>query len=444
MRPTTSIDDQAKTVGSGVTSLSGDTGGSAVTASTLGLTSTDLTGTQPLSSTSPPAFKFAVIWSSPLVLALLILLGVNAYLNSTKPLARIDPESLPAAHTWVWWATKEYLAMQPSPSVVLLGSSLVMHSISRLDADYLNKDLDYVHHHRSVYLENALMSSTQTHHSLIIGTNPTCFNFALPGGMVSDDYIVARALFSEKRKPKVVILGLSPRDFIDCGVHCAGATPAFRYLKRYTNIDDLVAISMPQIWQRLDYWLGEYIYLWGKKLDLQVWLTQTTKTVLQPLSQRLSAPTRLEDLDLERDLPVNLRSEVEEGMFIVKSHQPYSFEDNTAEYKKRYRSPNPSLFSIQTTFLNMLVQYCKNRDIRVVVVNMPLTPQNIALMPAGSYDRYLQVLKQTSHRHGCRFMDLNTDPNFTRSDFYDTSHMNSTGGKKFADALVHELAVHLH
>jgi hypothetical protein len=373
------------------------------------------------------------IWFSPLVLALAILLTVNGYLLYTKPLAKIDPEALPAARTWVWWATKEYLSAQPPPSVVLLGSSLVMHSISRLDADYLNKDLDYVHHHRSQYLEDTL---TKT-----MGTKSTCFNFALPGGMMSDDYIVARALFSDKRKPKVVVLGLSLRDFIDNGVHCAGATPAFRYLKRFTNTDDLAELAMPQIWQRIDYWLGKYVYLWGKKLELQVWLGQMTDKMLGPIAAKTSVPSKLGNLDLERNLPVNLRSEVEEGMFIVKAHQSYSFDDNSTEYKKRYRSANPSLFKIQTEFLRMLLQYCNNNGIKVIVVNMPITSQNVGLMPAGSYSKYLQALQEASQQAHCKFLDLHTIGKFTNSDFYDTSHMNSSGGKKLADALVRELAI---
>jgi hypothetical protein len=365
-------------------------------------------------------------WLSPLILAIALLIALNACLAYAQPLAKIDPESLPAARTWVWWATKEYLSAQPPPSIVLLGSSLVMHSISRLDADYLNHDLDYVHHHSSQYLEDKL------------GTK--CFNFSLPGGMMSDDYIVARALFKGKRKPKEVVLGLSLRDFIDNGVHCAGTTPAFRYLQRYTDIDDLIGISMPQIWQRLDYYLGKYIYLWGKKLELQVWLSQITNQLLHPLAAKISVPSKLGDLDLERNLPVNLRSEVEEGMFIVKSHQPYSFDDNTGEYKKRYRSANPSLFKIQTKFLEMLLQYCNSNGIKVVVVNMPVTQQNLTLMPAGSYDLYLNALQNASQQAHCKFADLNATGKFTSTDFYDTSHMNGTGGKKFADALMRELS----
>jgi len=365
----------------------------------------------------------------PLLLGVILFLSLNGWLLLSQPLSKMDPESLPAAHTWVWWATQEYLNTKPSPPIVLLGSSLLMHPISRQDADFLNKDLDYVHHHRSIYMEEQLESRFKQN-SLI------CFNFALPGGMMSDDYIVARALFSGKQRPKLVVLGLSVRDFMDNGVHCAGATPAFRYLKRFTNVDDLISIAMPQWWQRLDYWVGKAVYLWGKKLDIQVALSEESKKILTPMVTSFCNKSQLDNLDLSRNLASNLRSEVEEGMFIVKTHQPYSFENNSKEYIKRYRSPNQPLFEIQKQFLEKTLSFCSQENIAVLVINMPLTKQNIALIPKGSYQQYVSTLAHTCQQWNCSFVDLNQGSNFPTSTFYDTSHMNATGGKKLVDIIV--------
>jgi hypothetical protein len=368
----------------------------------------------------------------PIVLCALLLLFINTALLCTKPLAQVDPESLPAAHTWVWWATKEFQEMKPPPSVVLLGSSLVMHPVSRMDADYVGKDIDYVKHHRSLYMEQCLKKQ--------LSINDTgVYNFALPGGMVSDDYMVARALFSDSRKPAVIVLGLSIRDFIDNGVHCAGATPAFKYLKRYTNIDDLVDVSMPQIYQKSDYWLGNGIYLWGKKLDIQVMLAERTRTLLGPLYAKYCAPSQLASADPERNQPSNLRSEVEEGMMIVRHHSPYTWEDNSTEYKKRYRAPNENMVQTQFWFLQRMCELANQKGIKVVIVNMPLTPQNHDLMPAGSYAKYMSRLQTTAKNYGCDFMDLDTSGRFDMKDYYDTAHMNSSGGRKLIDVLVEHI-----
>jgi hypothetical protein len=369
----------------------------------------------------------------PVVLAALMLLGVNAVLLWQKPLAAVDPESLPAAHTWVWWATKEFQEMKPAPSVVLLGSSLVMHPVSRMDADFVGHDIDYVKHHRSLYMDERIAKTLAV-------PNCSVYNFSLPGGMVSDDYMVARALFKGDRKPAVIVLGLSIRDFIDSGVHCVGATPAFKYLKRYTNIDDLVDISMPQVFQRSDYWLGNGIYLWGKKLDIQVMLAEKTRQLLGPFYARTCAKSQLAAADTERNQPSNLRAEVEEGMMIVKHHWPYSWEDNSKEYKKRYRSPNEKMAATQFWFLKQLCRLADKDGIRVVIVNMPLTAQNHQLMPAGAYEKYLAELQATARTHNCSFINLDASGKFDLKDYYDTAHMNASGGRKFIDLLVAQFA----
>lgn len=367
----------------------------------------------------------------PMVLCALMLVAVNGALLLAKPFAQVDPDSLPAAHTWVWWAAKEFQEMKKPPSVVLLGSSLVMHPVSRMDAQYLGKNIDYVKHHRSQYMEDCINKQLAVPDSGV-------YNFALPGGMVSDDYMVARALLNGQRKPAVMVLGLSVRDFIDNGVRCAGATPAFKYLKRYTTIDDLVDVAMPQIHQRSDYWLGNGIYLWGKKLDLQVMLSEKAKTTLTPVYAKIFAPSTLTAADTERNQPSNLRAEVEEGMMMIANDIPYSWEDNSAEYKRRYRSPNEKGFETQLWFFKKLCELGNERGIKIVIVNMPLTPQNHGLIPSGSYDKYVATLQSTAKTYGCDYLDLDgpSPKKFDLKDYYDTAHMNASGGHKLIDELV--------
>lgn len=365
-----------------------------------------------------------------IVPVVILLALINAALLWLKPLANVDPESLPAAHTWVWWATKEFQELKQPPAVVILGSSLLMHPLERIDADYLHENVDYVTHHRCIYMENRLAKELDVSRS-------TVFNFALPGGMASDDYMVARSLFSGLHKPSVIVLGLGLRDFIDNGVHCAGATPAFKYLKRYTDISDLVDMAMPQIFQRSDYWLGNAIYLWGKKLDLQVLLAEQTKSILVPRWSRMFKPSQLSSADSERDMPSNLRSEIEKGVMLASPNMPASWDDNTAEYKRRFRSSNDNTFNIQLSFLNKLCELANQKRIKVVIVNMPLTPKNHALMPLGSYDRYVTAIKQTARIYDCEYLDLDHSGKFDYArDYYDTAHMNSSGGRKLVDAMV--------
>lgn len=369
---------------------------------------------------------------SPVLWGVIGLLAANLLLGFVQPLAKVDPESLPSARTWVWWAMHELLEKPRNPEVVLLGSSLVMHPISRQDADYLNRDFDYVHHHRSCYMADRLSQKLG-----LPGLD--CYNFSLPGAVTSDDYLIARALFSSERSPRLIVLCLTMRDFNDHGVPCAAATAAFRYLRRFTNIDDIVDIAMPQIWQRSDYWIGKVLYLWDKKLDMQAILAERSKQLCKPLVGKVCRQGGLNELDLGRNMPINLRSEVEEGTSIVTPHIPYSFEDNTREFRKRYR-PNDGLFVTEVEFLDRFMRLCQEQGSEVVLVNMPLTKENMALMPPRAYDKYLSMLKAKSRQWNCVLLNLNQSPAFQKTDFHDTVHMTASGGKKMVDAIVSVIA----
>jgi hypothetical protein len=255
--------------------------------------------------------------------------------------------------------------------------------------------------------------------------------------MVSDNYLIMRSLMTTQRKPKVAVLGLSVRDFMDNGVRCPGATPAFKFFSRYTPIDDIIEVSLPRAWDRLDFYSKKGIYLWGKKLDLQVALSELTKTTLTQPFANYFGKSQLAEADPSKNLPMNVRSEVE--WFPVTAHQPAEWADNRAEYKRRYRTAHESLMGTEFEFLRKSAELAKKNKIELLIVNMPLTPENRELMPAGLFEDYRARLGQFCKEHAITFVDLDGNPKFVRADYYDTAHMNGTGGKKLADTIVETL-----
>src|SRR5690606_8433265 len=106
---------------------------------------------------------------------------------------------------------------------------------------------------------------------------------ALPGGMVSDDWIVSEALFKGAHKPSLIVLGLTARDFMDAKVKCAGVTPAFKNLRRFVDVDEVVDLALPQPRFKANYLTGKHLYLWGKQLELQVLASAATRSVVRPV-----------------------------------------------------------------------------------------------------------------------------------------------------------------
>ena len=358
-------------------------------------------------------------------IALFIVAIVNGILLVANPLGTCAPEQLPSAHSWIWWTTKDFLAQSPPPSVVLLGSSLLLNPIQEEEADYLNKDVDTVTTHYSLYLKSRLSNYNLN--------NWRCFNFAVPGSLVSDNYMVLRSLIN-RRKPKLIVLALALRDFIDNEVPCAAATPTYKYLSRFTDTSDLTELTMPNIWQRFEYLLNNHIYLLGKKLDLQSSASQAASSAYELDWNKQCSNCLLNAFDMSCYIP-GFRSEVERGVWIARPHQNQAFQDNSSEYKRRYRSSNKNLFQCQKLFLLKFCQLARASKIPVVIVNMPVTAQHLKLMPNNAYANYIETLRLVSAQYSTPLLDLNSLHEFKDEDFADSCHMRASGGKKLLNLL---------
>jgi hypothetical protein len=385
---------------------------------------------------------------SVFLLALGLFAMVNAGLVAVQPLRPMPVERIPTKPTWESHRTRDFMQGAQAPDAVLFGSSLMMIPTACRDADYLNATIDPVVHPYSQYLQARIAEKT--------GMQLKCFNFALPGGMISDHYMIVSSLFSQERKPKVAIFGLSLRDFIDSGVECAAATPAYHYFSRFkseSEIDSLLPLSMPSIFNRGQYLADKYIYLLGKRLQIQVMASDAissavTAVVSSPSDSSAGAGSRINasanissgtkpDNNPDAALSGN---EVTEGMVALQPNAFYPWQDNSREYKKRFKGANESMFKIQTEYFKRMLSQLKSEGVEVLFVNMPLTAANMALMPQGSYDRYIALLKQTAAEQGCSLLDLNDGKSFVASNFKDPVHMNGSGGKILIDQIAENLS----
>jgi hypothetical protein len=408
-------------------------------------------------STKSEMFKrpWGRIASSPSLLAVVVLILLNLALVSLNPLASFDPEKLPAAHSWIYWAAEDFRAQPQPANVVLLGSSLLVNPICAQEANFLQKEVDSVVNHRCRYLESRLQdqakqaeekrplptplrSSAQITPQAQAGPSATCFNFALPGSLMSDNYMILRTLLNGPRSPKMIVLGLALRDFIDNEVPCAAATPVFRYLERYTDVSDIVDLAMPETWQRLEFSLRRHVYLLRKKLDVQSALSQFADANLRQGLQSGYSSCLLNQFDMSCYVP-SLRSDIERNVWISKPNDCQPVKDNVPEYKRRYRTANYKLFQCQKVFLEKFLAEAKSRGIKILIINLPTTREHLTLMPQGAYSQYLEVLRAAENRFHTPFLDLNDDRRFYRADFVDTCHMRGSGGKKLLDCIAQEV-----
>ncbi|MBX9667123.1 MAG: DUF1574 domain-containing protein [Candidatus Obscuribacterales bacterium] len=355
-----------------------------------------------------------------------VVLCINLCLSFVNPFRKTNIQELPHDHSWLSWTTRDFAGQQQASDIVFLGSSLLLHPLCQLDAHYLKRPMDYVDHHRQNYTEDKVKEKFGT-------KSPLCFTFAMPGSLISDDWIIMDSLLKGERKPKIVVLGISVRDFIDNKVRCPGATPTFKYLSKLIDLDSILDLALPNLTDRTDYAIGKVAYLWGVKPGVQTYLSEKVRSITPAIGYK---GKRFTDEELEKLLTVDINSELERGMLVEPPDREREFEDNTAEYSARYKTRHENLFKLEKTFFEKLLVTAEEHNIRLVVINMPLTSLNVKLMPPGLYDEYLDTVRGLTEKHGFLFANFNDDTKFPSSLFYDTAHMNSSGGKRFVDAVI--------
>lgn len=379
-----------------------------------------------------PTGKRSVLKSHALSV-FVVLLIINIALLGFNPFDKAKLENLPADHSWVYWMTRDLLKLNKAPDVVYVGSSLFMHPLTMQDARYLNRPIDYVDHHRSIYTEDKISEK-------LLIDKPICFNAGLPGNMVSDDWILIETLLKEDKVPKVIILGLTARDFFDCSVKYPAATPVFKYLSRLIDVEPIIDLAMPNLWERTDHAVAKIVYLWGNKPNVQTLLAENAKQMFLPLTDAICGGRQFSEAQREELLTMNINAQLERGWMVEPPDRDRDFVDNRREYTKRYRSRRPQMWNAQKEFFQRLLNTASDRNIQLVVVNMPITNLNVDMLPSGVYADYLEMVKTMTESKGFRFADLQDDNRFPGHFYYDTVHMNSRGGKELVHAIVEILS----
>lgn len=378
-------------------------------------------------------FSLAVLSRSKIFQAALLVVLFNFLLVAADPFKGVDPDSLPTSKTWVWWTTQDYLHQKTCPQVVLLGSSLLMNSVWMQEAEHLQKDVDIVVNHRTSYLESEIQKNLPQYKGI-------CFNFGLPGSMVSDDYMVGRALFTPGHRPAIAVLCLGPRDLMDTSFSCAGATTAFKYLERFTDTRDLLDIAYTSTWPKINFLLREYVYFIDKKYHSQSYFGEKSRSFFGPLLAPLTEPSPFNvKTDFDKQFAF-YRSEVEKGVFIAKPNaQVDSFYDNGKDWKKRFKSSNDEMFNNQTIWLDKCLNELRHDGITPVIVNMPVSELGIKFIPDAVYKRHTNTLQKYAKQYDCLYVDTMREGKFDMKDFSDYGHMDASGGKKVLDIIARDL-----
>lgn len=312
----------------------------------------------------------------------------------------------------------------------LLGSSLMVAAITNADATGENKQVDLTTYHKASYLDKKLNR----------GTNSV--NLAVAGEMPSDAFLILNASIEKLKPGSTLIYGLAPRDFIDHDFKSPTDSEAYQLLHRIVpmepGLSDKYNVS---IWEKMNYWIEKSLFLSDNAIDIQSIMSKWGDTAIDTMfgKQTLSdyaVGTRF--WDRQKLIPSYKMTERIPNAFILEPEdltKPPIYVDNTMEYVMRYRRPDMKAFANQAYFVQKIGELCKERNIKLMLVNMPITETNQNILPPALYQTYMSKMKELATANGARFIDFNIHSEFPKTDFNDGVHMNARGAIKFVDKL---------
>ncbi len=400
--------------------------------------------------------KFGAL-SRPILLSLAIFTAVNVGLAQWSDAQQSKNAKAPMGDFWtnpavIDLAIKQYNEQTPPAKVVLLGSSLVMFPFWAMDAAFNPAIEDIAHYHKSKALEAALGDT---------GTgelkNTGVFSLASAGQMSSDTYLYASEFLKGKNKPDVIVWGIAPRDFSDDNVKSPMSTVSFKQIVGLGNFNNYAETFLPRFEDKAEFVANHSCFLYGRRWRLQKEAERALEKVSATVAKVAGAPVAADAATASGasiGLPklANLAAPLKPSNFsaaqmaaLLAGTAEQRWETSTKEYRGRYKNIAERDMNVQMDCLEKTLKICKERDIKVVLVNMPLTNLNQSLMAEGFYDRFSKQVQTVAAKYGkdVTFVDRSHDSKFQDADFWDTVHMNHVGGSKLIGDIVPAIRAYL-
>lgn len=325
--------------------------------------------------------------------------------------------------TWSWWTAHGYYEDERSPDVVVMGSSLINSAAWAADALTLWRPIDCALHHHIVTMQRAFANLGVKDVNVV--------NCSIGGAMASDYYVMCRALMSGERKPKVLVLGIAPRDFIDNKLDSPSVTEPFMFFSRYVGMDTVLGRAYGTPWERA---MGEV-----ENRTMRLPLRRLHSLVVGYMKEKQESTPSAGGGNQLLSAISNGKLNVKPGDLIVPFNPTDTWYDNSIEYIKRYQNPHSLYYNTEMLFFEETLKELAKRDIKVLVVEMPTLPINRKLLPDSFWKNHISQVADICMRNGTDFLDLSHSNDFTKRDFVDTVHLNWHGGQKVFAALANQI-----
>ena len=342
------------------------------------------------------------------------------------------------------------------PDILLIGSSLALSSSFESDSaiGILTDRAQHNNYYGAVQLQNAIESTT--------GKKLTAENLACFGAMTNHAWMIAEKLVEFHKTPKVLIYETASRDLFDASIPRSFQSEYYRTLAflhpqssgasnspnspnspNFLNsmrsvLDSILQSHAVTLVQNLvsdpltlknpdrlrfefDSAIGALVYAYRQRVDILATMTDAIARFFDRESSLQASAAKMEIENKKKNPFAQLSSRPQSTYVVDATPQIGRFEDEKGYFLK-------------------LLSVCKENNIRLIVVNMPVTPQYENLVPTELRPRWPKEAKEATEKYGFAFFDLNDKKVFSKGDFLDLAHLNRRGSLKLNDLISKEIA----
>lgn len=338
----------------------------------------------------------------------------------------------------------DFLSSRNNPDILVMGCSLPMMAIATWDAEYAkaidSSDIDAIRRYTgAVYLEKLLNERSPSEQKLKV------FNLTSAGSMASDAPLLLEKSLQSGKHPRAIIYALAPRTFLDNSV--PNDTAVTQVLRKWRTTKDLLDENL-SFDEKRDIFISQFWTFYRDRSDYQSFLLCYISYKLDRAPTMYAARQRQEAREALKEAqtpsnssPCNIPASLNIKCSKDGHPAPDRLMADLAVYDVRYNPPNIKQFEKEIDHLQKFIKLCHRQKIKLFVVNMPITEQNMTLLPGDLYARYIREVSSLAARTpGTVFLDLNDGKTCNITDFTDSVHCNAVGGKKVQDRLVDSMA----
>lgn len=301
------------------------------------------------------------------------------------------------------WFLEDRLAIEnfkknvENPDIVFMGSSMIRTAMWCADHDADKTSAGYSHYYKAEDFEKKMAET---------GSVRKAYDLAADGAYASDLFLMFDKLLTGSKQPKLVVCVISPREFVGAWFVSARATPIYKLLAEPS-----------------DFLKTGFLY----SSDFTDWIEGVFRFTVPLYRNADSYKAQLSGELQGVPLPNG-----EGNSMTMADAGTLSANTKSLQAKRK-------IFENQIQCIHELVKTAKQRQIKVVFVNLPLREdaKGIYTPIAADYQKFLDTLSQS-----VPVLNLELEPSLSKKElFVDPWHCNQKGSERLIEEFVKFLHV---